>query len=98
MATLLEQNENSFFINSYVNLSISNNSRSSSQSINEFERQFLKEKEFTTEFGEEFTRPTKKTKTHSDLGFSNLFQGFVPFITCKAQNEIDEKEMSDFIL
>ena len=30
--------------------------------------------------------------------FSNAFQGYVPFITFKSQTEIDEKEMSDFIL
>lgn len=98
MVTLFDKCDNSLFINSYVNLSISTNSRSSNQSVNEFEKQFLKEKEFTTEFGEEFTRLTKKTKTHSNLAFSNVFQGYVPFITFKSQTEIDEKEMSDFIL
>lgn len=98
MATVFDKCDNSLFINSYVNLSISTNSRSSNQSVDEFEKQFLKEKEFTTEFGEEFTRLTKKTKTHSNLAFSNVFQGYVPFITFKSHTEIDEKEMSDFVL
>jgi hypothetical protein len=95
MSRYLENNTNSSFINSYVQIMISNTSRNI-PTIKNFDKNFLESKASAINFDFFEDDFTKKSKTQLHPSYEMLFPEYAPLITSKSNGE--EHELSDFIL